>query len=74
LTTLYGEARKGHKTRYLDGKKCATPPMAGTQSTFIAGPLGFIAVQKTATCQLDNLSWHLSFACLPGIQYQQILS
>jgi hypothetical protein len=27
LTTLYREARKGHKTRYPDGKKCAIPSL-----------------------------------------------
>jgi hypothetical protein len=40
LTALYRDTRIGNKTLYLDGKKCATPPMAGTQPPFIAGPLG----------------------------------
>jgi hypothetical protein len=43
LKALYRKTRKGHKTWYLYGKKCATPPMAEIQPPFIAEPLEGIA-------------------------------
>jgi hypothetical protein len=36
MTALYREARKGHKTRCLDGKNCAIPSLH--RDSFLANP------------------------------------
>jgi hypothetical protein len=37
--TLYRDTRNAQQNLYRDGKNHATPPLAGTLTPFIAGPL-----------------------------------